>query len=71
MQKNCSFPQARKHCLNGGAGTDCDWDNKQNGTKKKESRGGKETKKGKEVRVKEDNEEGKSYGFLKRTYATV
>ncbi|MGV8947828.1 MAG: hypothetical protein ACOH2E_00440 [Candidatus Paracaedibacter sp.] len=28
------FPQARKHCRNGDADTDCDWDNKQNGTEK-------------------------------------
>ncbi len=29
-RRNCLFPQARKHCRNGDADTDCDWDNKQN-----------------------------------------
>jgi hypothetical protein len=53
------FPQARKHCRNGDAGTDCDWDNTQNETEKKKAkqkvektRKARETQKGKENRVK-------------------
>ncbi|MGV8949231.1 MAG: hypothetical protein ACOH2E_07730, partial [Candidatus Paracaedibacter sp.] len=33
-RRNCLFPQARKHCRNGDADTDCDWDNKQNDTER-------------------------------------
>ncbi|MGV8948696.1 MAG: hypothetical protein ACOH2E_04935 [Candidatus Paracaedibacter sp.] len=40
------FPQARKHCRNGDADTDCDWDNKQNGNKtERKAKKARETKK--------------------------
>ncbi|MGV8949214.1 MAG: hypothetical protein ACOH2E_07645, partial [Candidatus Paracaedibacter sp.] len=48
-RRNCLFPQARKHCLNGDADTDCDWDNKQNGTEK--TKKDKGSKKGEENRI--------------------
>lgn len=37
-------PQARKHCWNGGVGTDGNWDSKENGKKRKIKETGGEAK---------------------------
>ncbi len=44
------FPQARKHCWNGDADTDCDWDNKQNGNKTEKIEKVRKTKKADQTR---------------------
>ena len=49
------FPQARKHCRNGGAGTDCDWDNKQYGNEKDRQKKVKRDKKTREIEKSEED----------------
>ena len=52
------FPQARKHCRNGDADTDCDWDNKKGGRNEeteKVEKARKQDKKAKEGRTERRN----------------
>jgi hypothetical protein len=65
---NCSFPQARKHCRNGGTDTDCDWDNKQNGNGNGNGRNKEDTERWRKQDGKgnKTNEEGEIDGFLKK-----
>ncbi|MGV8949358.1 MAG: hypothetical protein ACOH2E_08400 [Candidatus Paracaedibacter sp.] len=50
------FPQARKHCRNGDADTDCDWDNKQNKTTRNGKIEGKRHKKSKKDKKKQERQ---------------
>ncbi|MGV8948866.1 MAG: hypothetical protein ACOH2E_05825 [Candidatus Paracaedibacter sp.] len=64
------FPQARKHCRNGDADTDCDWDNTKGGKirKTKKAEKARKIQKGKEKRImrrKGAKKRLKNGGFLK------